>query len=212
MNTIAEIRKEYILQSLLESDVNKDPVVQFNTWWDHALKSQIVEPNAMTLATAGKNGIPSARIVLLKGVDESGFIFFSNYNSRKAVEMTENPYASLVFFWKELERQVRIDGSVSRITTDDSDTYFQSRPLISKLGAWASPQSSIIPSRELLEKNIEQLEKKYPDGVVPRPPHWGGFVVKPAAIEFWQGRAGRLHDRIRYTATEPGWRIERLAP
>ncbi|HMJ47339.1 MAG TPA: pyridoxamine 5'-phosphate oxidase [Ferruginibacter sp.] len=212
MNSIEALRKEYILQTLNEDDVNKDPILQFNVWWDQAINSGIIEANAMTLATADKNGKPSARIVLLKGVEKNGFIFYSNYNSRKGMELEQNPYASLVFFWKELERQVRIEGAVTRTSVAESDAYYSTRPFISKLGAWASPQSMVIPSRDLLENYMAVLEKKYPDNNVPRPLHWGGYVVKPQLIEFWQGRPGRLHDRIRYTGNGPGWNIERLAP
>lgn len=212
MNTVASLRKEYILQTLNKEGVDIDPIVQFHFWWGQAIKSEIIEVNAMTLATADKNGKPSARIVLLKGYDENGFVFFTNYMSHKALDLEENPQASLVFFWKELERQVRVDGSVSKISAAESDVYFISRPLGSKLGAWASPQSSVIPSREILEEKMAELENTYQDENVLRPPHWGGYIVKPYLVEFWQGRPNRLHDRIQYSHTGSGWKIDRLAP
>ena len=212
MNTIANIRREYILQTLDEREVHADPIIQFNVWWEQATKSEIDEPNAMTLATADLNGRPSARIVLLKGILENGFVFFTNYQSQKGIEMDQNPSVSLVFFWKELERQVRIVGTVTKTSPVESDSYFASRPMVSKLGAWASSQSSIIPSRKVLEENMAALVRKYPGNDVPRPPYWGGYIVKPMQIEFWQGRPGRLHDRICYTSTEKGWQIDRLAP
>jgi pyridoxamine 5'-phosphate oxidase len=210
---IADIRKEYQMQSLLEADVAADPFEQFNTWWEDAEKSELDELNAMTLATASKEGIPSARIVLLKSVTEAGFVFFSNYNSAKGKELEENPNASLVFFWKELERQIRISGKVEKISAAESDEYFNSRPEGSQVGAWASPQSSIIASREVIENNITEYKKQFAGGYITRPPHWGGYIVIPAVIEFWQGRPNRLHDRIQYTKLEKGgWKQERLAP
>jgi pyridoxamine 5'-phosphate oxidase len=212
-NRIADIRKEYIKQTLLEKDVDQNPFVQFDKWWDDAIKSDLDEINAMTLATATPNGIPSARIVLLKSVSENRFVFFTNYNSQKGRELLENPNACLVFFWKELERQIRISGKVEKVSTGDSDEYFASRPEGSRIGAWASPQSSIIASREVIEKNIAQYQQQFTDGNINRPPHWGGYVVIPSAIEFWQGRPDRLHDRIQYTLSEnSAWKIERLAP
>ena len=212
MNAIADIRKDYKLQSLTESDVAATPIEQFTTWWNEAINSHIDEVNAMTLATASPDGKPDARIVLLKGYDEKGFVFFTNYQSRKGQEMAANPFATLVFFWKELERQVRIEGSVTKINAADSDAYFQSRPSGSRVGAWASPQSKIIENRTLLEQNVQQLLVQYADGHIPRPEHWGGYLVAPTQVEFWQGRSSRLHDRIRYRLQNANWMIERLAP
>ncbi len=209
---IADIRKEYQLQTLLETDVANDPFVQFSSWWTEALNSEIDEVNVMTLATASAAGIPSARTVLLKSVTGKGFVFFTNYNSQKGKELAENPHACLVFFWKELERQVRILGEVSKISEAESDEYFNSRPLGSRIGAWASPQSAIISSREVIEENIVRLEEQFKDSIN-RPPHWGGYIVTPGIMEFWQGRPSRLHDRIQYSAAgEGGWKIDRLAP
>lgn len=210
---IADIRKDYQLQSLLETDVAKDPFTQFGRWWDDAVNSQVEEVNAMTLATASAAGLPAARIVLLKSFSEAGFVFFTNYNSHKGKELEENPQACLVFFWKELERQVRITGRVEKVSEQDSDEYFNSRPAGSRIGAWASPQSSVIDSREVIETNIAKMEARFAGSEVTRPPHWGGYIVIPAVIEFWQGRASRLHDRLQYTRTENGdWKTERLAP
>lgn len=209
---IADIRKEYKQRSLDESDVVKDPVQQFSKWWEEAINSGIDEVNAMTLATADATGKPSARIVLLKGMDENGFVFFTNYNSHKGEDIAANPFASLVFFWKELERQVRIEGTISKVSAEESDAYFNSRPAGSRIGAWASPQSKIIASRQVIEKKVQELEKDFDGKTIERPQHWGGYVVMPQVIEFWQGRPSRLHDRIRYTKVENGWKIERLAP
>ncbi|MEO6541773.1 MAG: pyridoxamine 5'-phosphate oxidase, partial [Ferruginibacter sp.] len=196
---IADIRKDYQMQSLLETDVSGDPFEQFSKWWADAEKSELDEINAMTLATASKTGIPAARIVLLKSVTETGFVFFTNYNSAKGRELEENPHACLVFFWKELERQIRISGKVEKISTAESDAYFNSRPEGSRIGAWASPQSRIIASREIIENNIAEYMQQFADGNIARPPHWGGYIVVPTVIEFWQGRTNRLHDRIQYT-------------
>lgn len=213
MNNIASIRKDYQLQRLDETSINDHPLTQFNKWWQDAIDSRIEEVNAMTLATAGTDGRPSARIVLLKGVNDDGFLFFTNYNSNKGKNLEENPHAALVFFWKELERQIRIEGSVDKIDEKDSDEYFASRPQGSQLGAWASPQSEVISSRQILEKNVEQTLNKFAGVSIPRPGNWGGYILKPVSIEFWQGRSNRLHDRIRYSLTQNGeWKMERLAP
>lgn len=213
MQKIVDIRTEYKKQSLLETDVHANPVTQFEKWWDDALRSEIEEVNAMTLATASSRGIPSARIVLLKGFSEKGFVFFTNYQSHKGGELEENPHACLVFFWKELERQVRITGLVEKLSAAESDEYFLSRPEGSRIGAWASPQSSVIKNREVIDENSVAYSKQFAGGNIPRPPHWGGYNVQPSVFEFWQGRPSRLHDRICYTLTEPGtWGIERLAP
>ena len=209
---IADIRKDYKLHSLLEKDVDPDPILQFQKWWNEAMLSNIEELNAMTLATCNKNGKPSARIVLLKGLSNDGFVFFTNYQSRKGNELKENPHASLLFFWKELERQVRIEGTVTKTTEEKSSEYFLSRPGLSKIGAWSSAQSSVIQSREILEENVIKYQQQFGDGEIPWPPYWGGYTVKPTLIEFWQGRRNRLHDRLQYTLINDKWIIERLAP
>ena len=211
--TIAEIRKDYSSKSLLEGDVAADPIKQFETWWNEALNAKIDEANAMTLATASSDGFPSARIVLLKGFTDSGFMFFTNYKSFKGTQLEENPKACLVFFWKELERQVRITGVVQKASNGASDAYFKSRPFESQVGAWVSPQSQVIESRGWLQLNYDKLFSENDKRDLQRPAHWGGYLVKPVIIEFWQGRPGRLHDRIQYTLEESGdWKIERLAP
>jgi pyridoxamine 5'-phosphate oxidase len=210
---IADLRKEYSSETLLENDVESNPIQQFQKWWDQAVSSEILEPNAMTLATSSTDGLPSARIVLLKGVDERGFVFYTNYESFKAVQLEENPKACLVFHWKELERQVRIMGVVEKVATSESDDYYQSRPVGSRIGAWTSPQSKVIPNREWLEQEFDKRKEEFNNGEVPRPPFWGGYVVRPVIIEFWQGRFSRLHDRIQYTLEKNGaWKTERLAP
>lgn len=207
--SIAAIRKDYQLQSLSEKDAQTDPMKQFDTWWQEAIKSEIDEVNAMTLATASADGVPAARIVLLKGYDEQGFVFYTNYHSYKGRQLEENPRACLVFFWKELERQVRITGLVNRVSAAESDAYFNSRPEGSRIGACVSPQSMVIESREWLETQQHNFDKTH----LERPAHWGGYRVMPVTIEFWQGRASRLHDRLQYTMQENGsWMIERLAP
>ncbi len=210
---IQSLRREYRLRSLLEKDVDSNPMLQFEKWWDEAIKNNIVEPNAMTLATCNSSGKPSARIVLLKGLHEDGFLFFTNYDSRKGKEIEINPFVSLVFLWKEIERQVRIEGSVEKISEAESDAYFSKRPRESRIGAWSSHQSTPIERREVLEKNYEQYDKKFTTDDVPRPKNWGGYIVHPNLIEFWQGRQGRLHDRLQYNlSANKTWKIERLAP
>ena len=212
MKTISDIRKEYRLNSLSESDVAGDPFTQFSAWWDEAVAGEIEEVNAMTLATADKTGKPSARIVLLKGMNAEGFEFFTNYESHKAKEMAINEQVALVFFWKELERQVRIEGRVSKTTAAVSDEYFLTRSVESRIGAWSSPQSDIIASRDVLVENVSAIQEKFQDKEVTRPPFWGGYLVSPTMIEFWQGRASRLHDRIAYFREDNKWKIKRLAP
>lgn len=210
---IADIRKEYKLRSLNEEDAAADPISQFERWWEEAIASNIDEVNAMTLATASVDAVPSARIVLLKEYDQNGFVFFSNYNSFKAKDLLDNPRACLVFFWKELERQVRITGIMRKVSAAESDAYFNSRPASSRIGAWASPQSEVIESREILEDNVKNLELRFSDEAIPRPAHWGGYRLQPVCIEFWQGRPSRLHDRLQYSLEENGnWKLERLAP
>ena len=208
---IAAIRTEYKHLTLNESDVDSDPFKQFDRWWKEALQAEVEEINAMTLATASAEGIPDARIVLLKNITDDGFVFFTNYDSAKGQQLLSNPKAALVFFWKELERQVRVKGTVIKAGEALSDQYFASRPQGSRIGAWSSPQSKIISSREILEQNELEFKKKFGDNV-PRPAHWGGFLVQPSHMEFWQGRPSRLHDRICYTKSENNWIITRLAP
>lgn len=209
---ISSIRKDYQLQSLSENEVAKNPFDQFAHWWREAINSEIDEVNAMTLATVNKEGRPNARIVLLKDFNEKGFVFYTNYQSDKGMQLMQNPFASLVFFWKELERQVRIEGKCMKVDPRESDEYFHSRPLGSQIGACASPQSQIISDRSILTEKASELEKLYPDGNIPRPDHWGGFRLIPDTIEFWQGRSSRLHDRIKYLKDGDTWRIVRLAP
>ncbi len=212
MQSISHIRKDYTLQTLNEADVHANPIEQFTKWWNEAVASEIDELNAMTLATASAEGVPSARIVLLKEYNQLGFVFFTNYESAKGQELAENPRASLLFFWKELERQVRITGMVEKISAAESDDYFYSRPLGSRIGANASPQSHVIENREWLESRVEQMSKQSEEAIK-RPQNWGGYRVKPIIIEYWQGRPSRLHDRIQYTLQDNGaWKIERLAP
>jgi pyridoxamine 5'-phosphate oxidase len=210
--SIADIRKEYMRESLSEGDVELDPFLQFTRWWKEAVGSDITEVNAMTLATCNKEGMPSARTVLLKDYDKSGFVFFSNYESRKAKDIYENPQATLLFFWKELERQVRIEGRIEKVDATESDSYFHSRPEGSRIGAWASPQSRVVSSREVIEENARRYQAAFEQAPILRPPHWGGYRVIPVHIEFWQGRPSRLHDRILYSLEGGDWMISRLAP
>lgn len=210
---IADIRKDYKLKSLLENDVDKDPLKQFQKWWKESIDADIAEPNAMTLATCDEHGKPSARIVLLKDLHQDGFVFFTNYESRKGKQIEMNPSVALVFLWKELERQVRIEGSVKKISAQESDEYFASRPSKSRIGAWSSPQSQVIDDREILEKNVVYYTDKFGEENIPRPDNWGGYIVQPQLVEFWQGRRSRLHDRLQYTIDKNNkWTIERLAP
>ena len=210
---IADLRKEYSSETLLEKDVTPNPIQQFKKWWDQVIASQILEPNAMTLATSSTDGLPSARIVLLKDFDEKGFVFYTNYKSYKGLQLEENPKACLVFHWKELERQVRILGLVNKLDAEQSDEYYFSRPIGSRIGAWASPQSQPIKNRQWLEQEFEKRKNEFADKEIPRPSHWGGYIVNPVIIEFWQGRFSRLHDRIQYSLEDAGgWKIERLAP
>jgi pyridoxamine 5'-phosphate oxidase len=211
--TIHEQRKDYNRFSLREADLNADPIRQFEKWFEEASLSDIAEPNAMSLATSTMEGRPSVRIVLLRAVDERGFAFFTNYDSRKARELDGNPHAALLFFWQPLERQVRIEGRVERVDADESDRYFAGRPVPSKIGAWASPQSDIIAGREFLEERCREFEARFSDGNIPRPANWGGYRVVPETLEFWQGGPSRLHDRLCYSKRDgEGWLVERLAP
>jgi pyridoxamine 5'-phosphate oxidase len=210
--SLQNLRQEYRSAELLEQDIDQNPLQQFKKWFEQALEAKLYEPNVMTLATASSSGLPSARIVLLKGFDHEGFTFYTNYDSHKGRELSENPHAALVFFWAELERQVRIEGMVSKIDPEVSTAYFHSRPKGSQIGAMVSPQSQVIKSRIELENHISILKDQYADKVVPRPEHWGGYIVKPTCMEFWQGRPSRLHDRIRYKLVEGNWIIDRLAP
>jgi pyridoxamine 5'-phosphate oxidase len=210
--SIADLRTDYRRASLTEADVADDPIVHFRRWFDEAVASEVVEPNAMCLATATPDAYPSARIVLLKEVDGRGFVFYTDYQSRKGRELADNPCASLCFFWGELERQVRINGAVQRVSRADSDAYFQSRPRGSRIGAWTSAQSSVLPSRETLEQQLAENEARFGDGPVPLPDHWGGYRVVPEEIEFWQGRQSRLHDRIQFRREAGAWVKRRLSP
>ena len=213
-SSIADLRQNYTLAGLSETDLNSNPIEQFDIWFQQALNADLIEPNAMTLATATPDGKPTARIVLLKGVSERGFVFYTNYESQKGQQLIANPYAALVFLWDKLERQIRIEGKVEKLTESESAQYFHSRPKASQLGAWASDQSRVIPNREVLEQKLADLEEQYSDdATVPLPEHWGGFRVVPNRIEFWQGRPSRLHDRLLYDLQADGnWSIKRLSP
>lgn len=210
--SIAALRREYTKDILKKEDLCQNPLEQFSIWFKEAQNAEALEPNAMSLSTVSPSGKPSSRIVLLKGISESRLKFFTNYKSEKARHLEQNPWVSINFFWAELERQVRIEGKVEKTTEEESDAYFESRPEGSKLGAWASPQSEIIESREMMEESHHTLEAEFKGKPVPRPPHWGGFNIIPERVEFWQGRASRLHDRFVYTLENGAWKIDRLAP
>lgn len=211
-DSLGKMRKEYQLETLSENDVDPDPVKQFEHWWHEAIAAGIAEPNAMTLATCTSSGKPSARIVLLKDIHENGLVFFTNYQSRKAKEIEENNFVSLLFFWEELERQVRIEGIAQKVSAEESDAYFASRPRESQIGARCSPQSSVIENRKVLMERQNTLAAKYQGKTIPRPDYWGGYLVKPQIMEYWQGRPGRLHDRIQYIQRNAEWSVQRLAP
>jgi len=210
--SIADLRRDYRSHVLIEDEASADPLTQFRQWFDDAIRAELLEPNAMTLATVTPSGDPAARTVLLKGLDDTGFVFFTNYDSAKGQHLSGHPRACLLFFWGELERQVRITGHVERLPEEESLAYFRSRPRGSQLGAWASPQSRVIPSREVLDGRLADLEAQYADAEIPLPPFWGGYRVVPDAVEFWQGRPSRLHDRLLYTRAGGEWTRVRLAP
>ena len=208
---LAELRQEYARQALGERDVDPDPIRQFETWFEQAMRAGMTEPNAMTLATATRDGLPSARMVLLKGVDAQGFVFYTDYRSRKGAELDANPHVALCFWWDALQRQVRVTGRAARVTREESEAYFRTRPHGSRIGAWASHQSAPLASRDALEREVARQAAEHPHDV-PLPPHWGGYRVTPEALEFWQGRPSRLHDRIAYTRGGDRWTIARLSP
>lgn len=209
---VSDLRREYTRAGLCEADLAPDPVDQFRQWFDEMLEASLYEPNAMTLATATPDGRPSARVVLLKGFDERGFVFYTNYEGRKSRELEANPNCTLTFYWGELERQVRIEGRAVKVPDEESDAYFATRPRGSQLGAWASEQSRPVEGRGKLEERLRELEAEYAGREIPRPPFWGGYRVEPQRIEYWQGRENRLHDRLLYTRREDGWEIQRLQP
>jgi pyridoxamine 5'-phosphate oxidase len=210
--SIADIRREYARARLDETHVSADPVAEFGRWFSQAQEAKVLEPNAMALATSTADGRPSVRMVLLKGFDQRGFVFFTDYRSRKGFELEANPRAALAFYWGELERQVRLTGTVERTSTQESEEYFRSRPRGSRLGAWVSHQSRVIPSRAPLESGLREVQERFPTDDVPLPPHWGGYRLRHEEMEFWQGREDRLHDRIRYVRDGERWRVERLSP
>ena len=210
--SIADLRREYSHARLDESSVSAEPVAQFAKWFEEAVAAKVMEPNAMTLATATRAGVPSARIVLLKGVDEKGLVFFTDYRSQKGTELERNPEAALVFHWPELERQVRITGSTERVGKAESESYFRTRPRASRLSAWVSHQGQVVKNRQEIEARVPEVEAKYPGDDIPLPPYWGGFRLTPRTFEFWQGRESRLHDRIHYVRDGERWRLERLSP
>jgi pyridoxamine 5'-phosphate oxidase len=209
---LSDLRREYAAGGLDESDLETEPVAMFRRWMHDAVAAGLHEPNAMVLSTVSAEGAPASRIVLLKGIDERGFVFFTNYESRKADDLDARPRCALLFPWHPLERQVRVEGTAARLSEHENDVYFGSRPRASQLGAWASPQSEVIPDRSVLEARYEEAAERFGEGDVPRPENWGGFCVVPERVEFWQGRLGRLHDRLRYRRTPSGWAVERLAP
>lgn len=209
---IAGLRNEYAKSALNKKETSPDPITQFRNWFEEAIKAKVMEPNAMTLSTATADGRPSARIVLVKDITEKGFVFYTNYESRKGKEIAQNPQAALTFFWPELERQVRIEGTLEKVPGQTSDAYFSSRPRASQLGAWSSPQSQEIPNREILEAREKDYEEKFRDQEIPRPPHWGGYELVPDQLEFWQGRQSRLHDRILYIKEANDWVRKRISP
>lgn len=209
---INTLRHDFSKQTLDEKDVNSNPILQFEKWFKEAVDSKVNEPNAMTVCTSTTEGKPSARILLLRNFNENGFVFYTNYTSRKGLEIEKNPHAALLFFWPELERQVRIEGVLEKQSKEDSDLYFNTRPKGSKLGAWSSPQSKIIDNRKVLDDNYKVFSEKFSDETVPRPDFWGGYILKPESIEFWQGRPSRMHDRILYLKENNNWKINRLAP
>lgn len=209
---LEQLRQEYAGHTLDEHSIHQDPLIQFEKWFEEASDAGLPEVNAMTLATCGIDFKPSARIVLLKGLESGNFVFYTNYQSRKGKELLWNPYAALLFFWNELHRQVRIEGRIEKLTAQESDSYFDSRPEASKIGAWVSPQSEVISNREVLDKKMAVLENEFAGRKISRPDHWGGYKVIPSTIEFWQGRMSRLHDRLLFTRIQDGWKMERLAP
>ncbi|WP_428660937.1 pyridoxamine 5'-phosphate oxidase [Runella sp.] len=209
---LANLRKDYTLNGLSKQDVLENPFKQFEKWFEEAQSAEVIEPNGMVVSTLGEDGYPHGRVVLLKEVDSAGFLFYTNYNSHKGADLNIHPVASLTFWWAELERQVRIIGTVEKVTEAESDAYFSIRPRGSQLGAWVSEQSQIIENRAFLSEKLAQIEQKFAEKPVPRPPHWGGYRVIPKEIEFWQGRPSRLHDRIRYRMENDNWKIERLSP
>lgn len=212
MDSLHQMRQEYAAGSLNETNMPHNPMEVFNVWLDFAINSGLTEPNAMTVATATADGKPSARVVLLKEVNDNGFVFFTNYMSRKGSELIVNPQVAIVFDWHNLERQVRVEGRAEKLSSEESEAYFNERPEDAKIGAWASPQSKIVKDREELEKHLEEIEEQFEDMPVHRPSHWGGYLIRPSVIEFWQGRPSRMHDRIVYYKTEDGWTMHRLAP
>jgi pyridoxamine 5'-phosphate oxidase len=209
---LASLRAEYQLSGLDEADLAPDPVTMFSQWFDDVRSAGVLEPNAMVLATASPQGVPSARTVLLKGLTTQGFVFYTNHESRKGRELAANPHCSLVFGWYELQRQVRVEGTAQRVPRAETEAYFASRPRGSQLGAWASPQSTVVASRTALDTSYDEVAERFADGDVPPPPHWGGYVVTPLRVEFWQGRRSRMHDRLEYLRDGVGWTTRRLAP